>query len=612
MRRLPFAFSAAVTVLHFAACGDDTDPPPGGGGGQGGTAEGGQGGSTTDQTSTSTGGMGCETTGCPDDAFCFAGECRACEAPVGVQHDVTLALGDGEEDRYYFLYVPASYDCSEPAPLLVDFHGTAGGNRPEEAYQLDALVALADEKGAIVVRPRSRSIGRGGQEIYRWDQNPGDLDRNVVFTQNLVEALRSTYHVDESRMYASGFSSGSNMTSQFLGPSRGLFRGLAPIAGGVWANPGIDPFEGDEAPRLYLATGYRDYLQSSVRDLETALADAGVPDERILVREYDTGHDLFTWHFPELWSFLDEGIRPEQGALAAGWTEEALPDGASVLTLTPRADGSVVASGARGEVWRRDVAGSWHEPVISDSAYNLSGACSDAQGNVYFVGETSFVRGTADLALEPPATVPEFFGTFFGAAYSNGVGCRGSSPVFVGGYWSAAHSEDQGTQWSGLEADAGGYTAQASTVHVTDAGTIIAVGYYDYIGRGGAGAVSLDARNHPSGADWLNDVASAPGGSIWVVGDHGTVLHSADDGISWEAQSSPVLEDLYAVSFASDGLHGAVAGRRGTVLVTTDGGQTWEDVSLGSDVFVGAVAFLDATTFLIAGEKGLIARRALD
>lgn len=590
-------------LFAAVACGDDAVTVGGGGA----TAEGagGTGGAST--STTSAGGATCATLDCEDGSFCFDGVCRSCEAPVGTRHDVVLPLGDDEEDRFYFVHVPTSYSCDSAAPLLVDFHGTATGSRPEEAYQLDALIALADEVGAIVVRPRSRSSAREGEAIYRWDQNPGDLERNVVFTERLVAELRRTYLIDESRLYASGFSSGSNMASQFLGPARGLFRGLAPIAGGLWSDPGIDAFEeGEEAPRIYLATGYRDYLHASVRDLLVTLADVGVSDDDILVRESDAGHDLHAWHFEELWAFLDEGARPAVGELAAPWIAEDLPLRGSVLTLTSRFDGSVVATGAGSQVWLRDAEGDWQPPVIVDGAPILSGACADGSGSIFVVGEQSFTRGSADLALSLPEAVPEPFGPVFGSSYLNGIGCNGDSPIAAGGYWTGVRSDDQGSQWLGLEMDAGGYFAQASAVHVTEMGTILAVGYYDYIGRGAPGAAALSRRDSPSGTGWFNDVASAMG-RAWIVGDGGTILYSGDDGVEWSQQASGTEEDLYAVAFSPDGDLGAAVGRRGSVVLTRDGGQTWEDASIGMDVFLGAATFVDETVLLVAGEGGLVA-----
>src|SRR5688572_5977147 len=81
----------------------------------------------------------------PDDGPLMP-ECTSAE--TGTLRSQTLASGDGVEDRQYWLHVPASYDCSKPLALLVDFHGTAA-NVPEEAYQTEALVAFADANRVI-------------------------------------------------------------------------------------------------------------------------------------------------------------------------------------------------------------------------------------------------------------------------------------------------------------------------------------------------------------------------------------------------------------------------------------------------------------------------------
>ena len=94
-----------------------------------------------------------------------------CDGIAGTFHHQSLQV-EGEE-RFYFLHVPATYDCTQAWPLLVDFHGTSGGTEPEVSYKNDELVALADAEGFIAVRPRSRSSAvEGLGDVFRWDQNP--------------------------------------------------------------------------------------------------------------------------------------------------------------------------------------------------------------------------------------------------------------------------------------------------------------------------------------------------------------------------------------------------------------------------------------------------------
>src|SRR5688500_323838 len=110
----------------------------------------------------------CDDGGATVGADAAVGDAVPCQGTAGTFHQQVLNV-DGE-DRYYFLHVPAAYACGQAWPVLVDFHGTSGGDEPELSYKNDELLALADAEGFIAVRPRSRSsVQPGLGEIYRWD-----------------------------------------------------------------------------------------------------------------------------------------------------------------------------------------------------------------------------------------------------------------------------------------------------------------------------------------------------------------------------------------------------------------------------------------------------------
>src|SRR5262249_16285873 len=146
------------------------------------------------------------------------------------------SIGAGGEPRFYFLHVPVEYRCTEPWPVLFDFHGTCDDSvvPPEECYNLDDAVELADNEHFILVRPRSRSNSEGGTgNVYRWDENPGDIPKNTAFAEVLLGHLEAAYNVDTARVYAMGFSSGTNMASQFLGEKNPGFHGVGIVCGGL-------------------------------------------------------------------------------------------------------------------------------------------------------------------------------------------------------------------------------------------------------------------------------------------------------------------------------------------------------------------------------------------
>jgi predicted esterase/photosystem II stability/assembly factor-like uncharacterized protein len=523
-----------------------------------------------------------------------------CGAPTGDFHSQVLAMGDGIEDRYYWMHVPSTYSCTTPMPILVDFHGTAG-DVPEEAYQTPALIEFSDATGVIVVRPRSRSSVEGGVNLYRWDENGGDIARNMTYARNLVADLEHRYAIDPERVYASGFSSGSNMAAQFLTDAQSPFKGLAPIAGGEWSTPALR--DQTTGPYVFMSTGYRDYLWPTAKDLIAALAIAHQPADHLCVRHTGGGHDLYPWHFAELWQFLDGHTCPVgSGTATTPWTVSTLPAGTDVNAFALSGT-TLVAAGAQGKTWTYTADG-WASDLARDDA-DYTALCFGP--SLAFVGGDYKVAFGTTTTWNTGAGFPDY--GMLGVGWANAASCRDDGSVVVVGYWSAALTANSGTTWSQFHEPTmyPGVEGQLAGVGTSPGGATVAVGYYDYVGRTPIGQTTsvVIAHPNPAGAEWWNGVAALSGGTFWVVGDNGSIIMSIDDGQTWTAQISHTTENLYAVHFF-DANHGAAVGRRGTVVVTSDGGSSWTPRPLGKDVYLGAV-HVDATTVWIAGEGGLVA-----
>ncbi len=517
-----------------------------------------------------------------------------CDGAPGTWSEQTLVV-DGET-RFYWLHVPSGYDCAVGLPLLMDFHGTAN-DRPEEAYRTAELQALADREGFIVVRPRSRFSQEGGAVVYRWDQNVGDLERNLAFAVQLLASLRARYRIDAARTYASGFSSGTNMTAQlFERPD--LFHGFGFVGGGHWVMPGVPPLA-DGAFRVYAVTGYRDYLIGTVPPMLDTVRTAGLGPSQILFQEADAGHELYAWHFENMWAWLDRGERPVDDPLGAGWTEIDSV-GVTLVDLDAR-DGVLLATSADGSVYRGD--GSTWSEVTALADVPLTGVCLGADGTAYAVGaHTILASSDFGASWSMRSSAPEFGGQWFGSAYLNTIACPRADRLLAAGYWSSV-AGDQTTWRARPMYVAGTFPAQVAAVHVSTASTAVAVGYF-YLGRAaGEGDFVAIAS---SGVDWLNDVTSV-GASWWVVGEGGVVLHSDDDAQTFFVQTTPIQDDLYAVHFY-DAAIGMAVGQSGAAILTTDGGQTWRDVSTGRSSFFGGVRWLDGLRAIVVGERGEILR----
>ena len=111
-----------------------------------------------------------------------------------------------------------------------------------------------------------------------------------------------------------------------------------------------------------------------------------------------------------------------------------------------------------------------------------------------------------------------------------------------------------------------------------------------------AAAASGEAR-HPAplyplaSEGLLLDLARA-GDRIVAVGDHGSVVVSDDEGVSWTQASVPVQSMLTSVAFA-DAARGWAGGHGGVFPSTTDVGLTWERVETPT---VEDDSFLDILT----------------
>lgn len=125
---------------------------------------------------------------------------------------------DGTQ-RTYIVALPDGYDPSEPYKLVFAWHylgGTASGIARGGYYGLRAMSAGS----AIFV---------AAQGIDNAWPNTGG--RDVAFTRAMLETLRSSYCVDEERIFSTGFSYGGIMSNTVGCQLGDVFRAIAPVAG---------------------------------------------------------------------------------------------------------------------------------------------------------------------------------------------------------------------------------------------------------------------------------------------------------------------------------------------------------------------------------------------
>ncbi len=520
-----------------------------------------------------------------------------CLGETGLFRDQTLEV-DGRERRY-LLYVPEAARCTSAWPVLFDFHGAYGGPDPaEEVYTLDGAIQAADRFGFVLVRPRSTTIPVGDQTWYYWDGTAADVTANLAFTRALLEDVERRYTVDPERIYALGFSNGTQMALRLLAEPASPFRGSAVIAGGYWTPFPLPALP--DGPRIYVATGYRDlHHQLGVPQLEAALARAGYPLDRLFERASMAGHALFPWHYDDAFRWLDGGPRPADGSLPNDWTEapilgESLLAATSTIVTSP----SFAAVGTGGAAWSFAGASPSQLPLVPASSTgerNLTGICTTPTGARIAAAGAELARldpaGTswtlARLPQSPDAYVPLVLD----------VSCLPSGRVVAGGV-SGYASDDDGLTWQPLFLGYPGYgAAQIDRLHRTAAGTLIAAGEY-YLG------VSTDAEHFTLVDGWNTYYAvTSHGQDVWAAGPSGVLARSTDDGVSWSVLSTGSTADVYDLA-TRDGERLVAVGARGAVLVSEDAGATWRTIESHLDRMLTVVRIDEQDRVWIFGEGG--------
>ena len=181
---------------------------------------------------------------------------------VGVRHAAAQVVRwqvDGVT-REAIVHAPAS-PAEEGAPLILSFHGF--GDNMHNFQYTNLHVAWPD---AIVVYFQGLER-RGG--LLGWQVEPGgNGDRDLKLVDAALRSLRETYHIDDDRIYATGYSNGGMFTYLLWAARPGVFAAYAPVAARL--RPSVRPQQ--PRPVLHVA-GTRDRVVR-YEDQQAAIAVA--------------------------------------------------------------------------------------------------------------------------------------------------------------------------------------------------------------------------------------------------------------------------------------------------------------------------------------------------
>ncbi|WEH12979.1 PHB depolymerase family esterase [Streptomyces sp. VNUA24] len=151
---------------------------------------------------------------------------RGCSLQPG---RTTLTVRSGGLDRVVVVYAPQRTTPRGRLPLVLNLHGSQG----TATNQLDGsqLEETAENEGFLVAAPQGAMVLGAG---YQWNVphvTEGDGPDDEQFLTDTITRLVRSGCADDDRVYATGYSGGARMVSQYACDHPGRLAAIAPVAG---------------------------------------------------------------------------------------------------------------------------------------------------------------------------------------------------------------------------------------------------------------------------------------------------------------------------------------------------------------------------------------------
>lgn len=163
--------------------------------------------------------------------------------------------------KQYSIFIPSSYDASVPNKLMLGLH-PFNTNRWNSISWCDTLIAFAEANNLLMICPDGGSDGKVDDPI------------DTAFTTAMLDSMLQWYNVDESKIFAMGFSWGARTTYTYGLNHIDRFAGFLPIGAaingtnevnGVIQNAAFKPY--------YLVHGNNDNPNTRFYPVRNALID---------------------------------------------------------------------------------------------------------------------------------------------------------------------------------------------------------------------------------------------------------------------------------------------------------------------------------------------------
>jgi photosystem II stability/assembly factor-like uncharacterized protein len=136
-----------------------------------------------------------------------------------------------------------------------------------------------------------------------------------------------------------------------------------------------------------------------------------------------------------------------------------------------------------------------------------------------------------------------------------------------------------------------------------DAQRAIAVGAYGHFLITTNGGKEWTRRKVIEGDDHLNRITRGPGNTLYLAGEHGTLLRSPDLGANWVPLDTKYEGTFYGILPLERGVILA-HGLRGRVFRSSDEGESWEQVATPRPSLLATALRLRSNQLVLGGQAG--------
>jgi len=153
-----------------------------------------------------------------------------CGQPVTPGYSVRTMKIDNV-DRSYGVFIPDGVGASEHLPLVFVFHHRDGTIDAARSYGMEGAAKDAGQH-AIFVYPQA--LPYPGEGAVGWEIGCGNYDSR--FADAIYTTVAGEHCIDTTRVFATGFSWGADMTIAYGCCRSDLLRAVAPSSGTAWGN----------------------------------------------------------------------------------------------------------------------------------------------------------------------------------------------------------------------------------------------------------------------------------------------------------------------------------------------------------------------------------------